>query len=146
MPRTAATATVRHPRSGPPATLRTVVRGTREGRLWNEFVARYHDLDYTTLVGDQMRYAVHARHDRPLAMLGFPAAADAPCVHQDAGFPPRLSEGFVAPAADGKGRFQRRRLRDLGGSPRPRGPQSGWPRSGAVGHHILRLWVRSESP
>ena len=58
-----------------PLTLRTVVRGTREGRLWNEFVARYHYLGYTTLVGAQMRYAVHARDNRPLAMLGFSTAA-----------------------------------------------------------------------
>ena len=34
--------------------MRTVVRGTREGRLWNEFVARYHYLGYRTLVGAQM--------------------------------------------------------------------------------------------
>ena len=58
-----------------PLTLRTVVSGTREGRLWNEFVARYHYLGYTTLVGAQMRYAVHARDSRPLAMLGFSTAA-----------------------------------------------------------------------
>ena len=58
-----------------PLSLRTVVRGTREGRLWNEFVARYHYLGYTTLVGAQMRYAVHARDNRPLAMLGFSTAA-----------------------------------------------------------------------
>ncbi|MYB32918.1 MAG: DUF4338 domain-containing protein, partial [Acidobacteria bacterium] len=35
--------------------------------LWNEFVARHHYLGYTTLVGAQMRYAVHARDNRPLA-------------------------------------------------------------------------------
>ena len=58
-----------------PLTLRTVVRDTREGRLWNEFVARYHYLGYTTLVGAQMRYAVLARDDTPLAMLGFSTAA-----------------------------------------------------------------------
>ena len=34
-----------------PLDLRTVVRGTREGKLWNEFVARYHYLGYKTLVG-----------------------------------------------------------------------------------------------
>ena len=44
---------------------------TREGRLWNEFVARYHYLGYKTLVGTQMRYAVHDRNGWPLAMLGF---------------------------------------------------------------------------
>ena len=55
--------------------MRTVVRGTREGRLWNEFVARYHYLGYRTLVGAQMRYAVHDRNGWPIAMLGFSTAA-----------------------------------------------------------------------
>ena len=67
----------------PPATLdavrplqmHTVVRGTREGARWNEFVARYHYLGYTPLVGAQMRYAVLARDGTPLAMLGFSTAA-----------------------------------------------------------------------
>ena len=58
-----------------PLDLRTVVRGTREGRLWNEFVARYHYLGYKTLVGAQMRYAVHDRNGWPVAMLGFSTAA-----------------------------------------------------------------------
>ena len=48
---------------------------TREGRLWNEFVARYHYLGYKPLVGAQMRYAVHDRNGWPLAMLGFSTAA-----------------------------------------------------------------------
>ena len=51
------------------------MRGTREGKLWNEFVARYHYLGYTTLVGAQMRYAVHDRNGWPVAMLGFSTAA-----------------------------------------------------------------------
>ena len=51
------------------------MRGTREGRLWNEFIARYHYLGYKTLVGAQMRYAVHDRDGWPLAMLGFSTAA-----------------------------------------------------------------------
>ena len=55
--------------------MRIVVRGTREGRLWNEFVARYHYLGYKTLVGAQMRYAIHDRDGWPLAMLGFSTAA-----------------------------------------------------------------------
>ena len=55
--------------------LRPVVRETREGRLWNEFVARYHYLGYKTLVGAQMRYAVHDRNGWPIAMLGFSTAA-----------------------------------------------------------------------
>ena len=58
-----------------PLQRRIVVRGTREGKLWNEFVARYHYLGYTTLVGAQMRYAVHDRNGAPLAMLGFSTAA-----------------------------------------------------------------------
>ena len=48
---------------------------TREGKRWNEFVARYHYLGYKTLVGAQMRYAVHDRDGWPLAMLGFSTAA-----------------------------------------------------------------------
>ena len=58
-----------------PLDLRTVVHSTREGKLWNEFVARYHYLGYKTLVGAQMRYAVHDRNGWPLAMLGFCTAA-----------------------------------------------------------------------
>ena len=48
-----------------PLSLRPVVRYTREGKRWNEFVARYHYLGYKTLVGAQMRYAVHDRDGRP---------------------------------------------------------------------------------
>ena len=51
------------------------MRGTRQNKLWNEFVARYHYLGYRTLVGAQMRYAVHDRDGWPLAMLGFSTAA-----------------------------------------------------------------------
>ena len=58
-----------------PLDFRTVVRGTREGKLWNEFVARYHYLGYKPLVGAQMRYVVHDRSGWPLAMLGFSTAA-----------------------------------------------------------------------
>ena len=58
-----------------PLEMRSVVRGTREGRLWNEFVARYHYLGYKTLVGAQMRYAVHDRNGWPVTMLGFSTAA-----------------------------------------------------------------------
>ena len=49
--------------------------GRKASRLWNECIARYHDLGYKTLVGAQMRYAVHDRDGRPLAMLGFSTAA-----------------------------------------------------------------------
>ena len=58
-----------------PLQIRTVVHSTREGKLWNEFVARYHYLGYKTLVGALMGYAVHDRDGRPLAMLGFSTAA-----------------------------------------------------------------------
>ena len=58
-----------------PLDFRIAVRGTREGKLWNEFVARYHYLGYKTLVGAQMRYIVHDRNGEPLAMLGFSTAA-----------------------------------------------------------------------
>ena len=58
-----------------PLDLRTVVHSTREGELWNEFVARHHYLDHKTLVGAQMRYAVHDRDGWRLAMLGFRTAA-----------------------------------------------------------------------
>ena len=58
-----------------PLDLRPVVRDTREGKRWNEFIARYHYLGYKTLVGAQMRYAVHDRDGWALAMLGFSTAA-----------------------------------------------------------------------
>jgi len=58
-----------------PLDFRIVVHSTREGRVWNEFVARYHYLGYKTLVGAQMRYAVHDRNGWPIAMLGFSTAA-----------------------------------------------------------------------
>ena len=48
-----------------PLDFRTVVRETREGKLWSEFVARYHYLGYKPLVGAQMRYAVHDRNGCP---------------------------------------------------------------------------------
>ena len=58
-----------------PVELRTAMRYSREGKLWKEYVARYHYLGLTTLVGAQMPYAVHARDGTPLAMLGFSTAA-----------------------------------------------------------------------
>ena len=58
-----------------PLRLRPVARYTREGKRWNAFIARYHYLGYKTLVGAQMRYAVHDRDGWPLAMLGFSTAA-----------------------------------------------------------------------
>ena len=38
-----------------PLDIRTVVRSTREGRWWNEFIARYHYLGYTRVGRAQMR-------------------------------------------------------------------------------------------
>ena len=58
-----------------PVELRAAVRYSREGKLWNEYVARYHYLGYKTLVRAQMRYSVHAGDGTPLAMLGFSTAA-----------------------------------------------------------------------
>ena len=55
--------------------MRTVVRGDRGGDCGTRYVARYHYLGYKTLVGAQMRYAVHASDGTPLAMLGFSTAA-----------------------------------------------------------------------
>ena len=58
-----------------PLEMRPIIRETREGRLWNEFVACYHYLGYRILVGAQMHNAVHDRNGWPLAMLGFSTAA-----------------------------------------------------------------------
>ncbi len=49
--------------------------GPDASATWNGFIARWHYLGYSRLVGAQMRYAVHDREDRPLAMLGFSAPA-----------------------------------------------------------------------
>ena len=51
------------------------IRNSAEGRIWNEFVARYHYLGYSTLPGAQMRYLARAAGGEPLAVLGFGAAA-----------------------------------------------------------------------
>ena len=51
------------------------MHSTREGKLWNEFVARFHYLGHKTLVGAQMRYSVRDCDGWPLAMLGFSTAA-----------------------------------------------------------------------
>lgn len=51
--------------------LRPIVRGNREGKLWNGFIARHYYLGCKTLVGARLRYAVHDRNGRPLAMIGF---------------------------------------------------------------------------
>ena len=58
-----------------PVRLQTVLGGTPQSQQWNAFIARYHYLGYKTLVGAQMRYIVHDRHGRLLALLGFSTAA-----------------------------------------------------------------------
>ena len=58
-----------------PLSLRPVAGYNREGKRWNAFIARYHYLGFTPLVGAQMRYAVHDCNASPLAMLGFSTAA-----------------------------------------------------------------------
>ena len=58
-----------------PLSLRPVAGRTREGKRWNEFIARHHYLGYKTLVGAQMRYAVYDRDVWPIAMFGFSTAA-----------------------------------------------------------------------
>ena len=47
----------------------------KASRVWNGFVARWHYLGYTPLIGAQMRYAAEDREGRTLALLGFSAAA-----------------------------------------------------------------------
>ena len=74
----------------------TFVQGAADqerSRRWNGFVARYHYLRYKTLVGVQMRYAVHDRDGRPIAMLGFSTAVRmlAPR-HRFIGWTPELRE------------------------------------------------------
>jgi hypothetical protein len=50
------------------------VRSRRQSHLWNEYVDRYHYLRYQPLAGAQLRYFALSQ-DRPLALLGFAAAA-----------------------------------------------------------------------
>jgi hypothetical protein len=47
---------------------------TRDSRLWNEYIARYHYLGYAPLPGAQLRYFV-AIDGRFVALLGFGASA-----------------------------------------------------------------------
>lgn len=56
-----------------PLSLR-LVAGTRQSRLWNEFVARYHYLGYTPMSGSQLRYNVFAG-EQLVACLSFGASA-----------------------------------------------------------------------
>lgn len=58
----------------PKPTFHIVQGNAAESRLWNESIARYHDLGYTPLAGHQMRYSVYAG-DQRIALLGFGASA-----------------------------------------------------------------------
>lgn len=55
--------------------LKVTGAGRAASAAWNRFIARWHYLGYTPLIGAQMRYTVQDREGRPLAMLGFSAAA-----------------------------------------------------------------------
>ncbi len=50
------------------------VTGTAVSRLWNEYIARYHYLGYTSMSGAQMRYNVFVG-ERLVALLSFGASA-----------------------------------------------------------------------
>lgn len=56
-----------------PLSLR-LVAGTRQSRLWNEYVARYHYLGYSPMSGSQLRYNVFAG-EQLVACLSFGASA-----------------------------------------------------------------------
>ena len=58
-----------------PLDLRPVVRGTRESKLWNEFVARCHYLGYKTLVRPDALRRPRPRRLAARGMLGFSTAA-----------------------------------------------------------------------
>ncbi len=55
--------------------LKVTGAGRAASAAWNSFIARWHYLGYTPLIGAQMRYTVQDREGRALAMLGFSAAA-----------------------------------------------------------------------
>ena len=50
------------------------VAGTEDSRRWNEYIARYHYLGYTSMSGAQIRYFVF-QGERLLALLSFGASA-----------------------------------------------------------------------
>ena len=54
--------------------LEIVQAASPHAKLWNEYMARYHELGFTPLSGSQMRYAVFAG-DRWVALLSFGASA-----------------------------------------------------------------------
>jgi hypothetical protein len=47
---------------------------SKNSRLWNEYIQRYHYLGYTPLPGAQLRYFI-TRNEQVLALLGFGASA-----------------------------------------------------------------------
>lgn len=51
------------------------VQSSQASHLWNEYIDRYHYLGYQPLAGAQLRYFARDRQRRPLALLGFGAAA-----------------------------------------------------------------------
>ena len=51
-----------------------VVSGSEDEQLWDELVRRYHYLGYRQMVGCSLKYLVF-HHDRPIAALGWRAAA-----------------------------------------------------------------------
>ena len=77
-----------------PLDLRPVVRGTRESKLWNEFVARYHYLGYKTWSAP--RCAMPSMTE---------TAGHSPC---SASPPPRGSLPRATPSSDGHGNCARR--------------------------------------
>jgi len=58
----------------PTLRLEIVQAASPHAQLWNEYMARYHELGYTPLSGSQMRYAVFAG-ERWVALLSFGASA-----------------------------------------------------------------------
>ena len=74
--RTAAVPAPHDPRRGPPVA-NAHRRGTAPGKAGSGMSSSpgYHYLGHTTLVGAQMRYAVHDGNGAPLALLGFSTAA-----------------------------------------------------------------------
>jgi len=53
----------------------TLVQTRTQAQLWRELIARWHYLGYSTAGGPNLRYFVHDSQQRPLALLGFSAAA-----------------------------------------------------------------------
>lgn len=58
----------------PPLRLEVVDASSPHTRLWNEYMARYHELGFTPMSGSQMRYAVFAG-EQWVALLSFGASA-----------------------------------------------------------------------